>query len=135
MELTQLASSSFPLFNFLGDVTIPITDNYILLRTLHVAGVAALFAALGAILLGGSGKKGSSILHGISLIFILAIGFAMLKKPPMKEYWWMAKLGIWLFIGAAPALSKRNVLPAWLVFVLCLVAAGFAAWIGMTRPF
>lgn len=135
MELTQLASSSLPLFNFLGDVVIPVTKDVFLLRTLHVAGVAALFAALGAIFLGGSSKKSSSILHGISLIFILAIGFAMLKKPPMKEYWWMAKLGIWLFIGAAPALSKRNVLPAWLVFVLCLAAAGFAAWLGMRKPF
>lgn len=109
--------------------------DYILLRTLHVAGVAALFASLGAILLNGSGKKGSSALHGISLIFILLIGFAMLKKPPMGQYWWMVKLGIWLFIGAAPALAKRKVLPGWLVFTLCLVGAGFAAYLGMTKKF
>jgi hypothetical protein len=136
MDSIQLATLSLPLFHFLGDVVIPTpAADPILLRTLHVAGVAALFAALGAILLGGSGKKGSSALHGISLIFILLVGFAMLKKPPMDQYWWMAKLGLWLFIGAAPALSKRNVLPAWLVFVLCLVAAGFAAWLGMRKPF
>jgi hypothetical protein len=109
--------------------------DYTLLRTLHVAGALALFASLGAIFLGGSSKKGASILHGISLLFVLLIGFAMLKKPPMGQSWWMIKLGLWLFIGAAPALSKRKVLPSWLVFTLCLIAAGTAAWLGMRKPF
>jgi len=59
----------------------------------------------------------------------------MLKKPPMGQSWWMIKLGLWLFIGAAPALAKRKVLPAWLVLVLCLVAAGAAAWLGLAKPF
>ncbi len=106
-----------------------------ILKTLHIGGVIALFSSLGAILLGGSGKKGASILHGVSLIFILLIGFAMLKKPPMGEYWWMTKLGLWLFIGAAPALSKRNVLPATVVLVLCIAAAVTAAWLGLRKPF
>ncbi len=136
MDLTSLSSALAPVSQFLGDVTIPTPDfNYIHLRMLHVVGVAALFASLGAILLGGAAKKSASALHGISLIFILLIGFAMLKKPPMGQYWWMVKLGIWLFIGAAPALAKRNVLPSWLVFVLCLAAAGGAAWLGMMKPF
>lgn len=109
--------------------------DLLLLKALHVAGVAAVFASLGAILLGGSGKKGASILHGISLIFVLLIGFAMLKKPPMGQSWWMIKLGLWLFIGAAPSLSKRKVLPSWLVLVLCIAAAGTAAWLGIRKPF
>lgn len=136
MDHSQLFSLSAPLFQYLGDVTIPTPAmNPVMLRTLHVAGVAALFASLGAILLGGAGKKGASALHGISLIFVLLVGFAMLKKPPMGQYWWMVKLGLWLFIGAAPALSKRNVLPGWLTLTLCLVAAGFSAWLGMMKPF
>lgn len=106
-----------------------------LLKTLHLAGVIALFTSLGAILLGGSGKKGASILHGISLILILLVGFAMLKKPPMGQSWWMIKLGMWLFIGAAPALAKRKVLPAPLVLVLCIAAAACAAWLGLAKPF
>ena len=109
-------------------------DPY-LLKTLHLAGVFGLFTSLGATLLAGSGKKGASILHGISLLLILVIGFAMLKKPPMGQSWWMIKLGLWLFIGAAPVLAKRKVLPSSVVLVLCLAAAVTAAWLGLAKPF
>lgn len=106
-----------------------------LLKTLHLAGAFTLFASLGATLLGGSGKKGAAALHGISLLVILLIGFAMLKTPPMHQYWWMVKLGLWLFIGLAPALAKRKVLPAPVVFLLTLLAAIGAAWLGLRKPF
>lgn len=107
----------------------------ILLKTLHLAGVIALFTSLGATLLGGSGKKGASMLHGISLLLILLIGFAMLGKPPMEKYWWMAKLGLWMFLGLAPVLAKRKVLPASIVLILSITAAVTAAWLGLTKPF
>ncbi len=107
----------------------------LLLKTLHIAGALGLFTSLGATLLGGSGKKGASILHGVSLVLILLVGFAMLKKPPMGQYWWMIKLGLWLFIGAAPALAKRKILPGSVVLVLCLAAAATAAWLGLAKPF
>ncbi len=106
-----------------------------ILKTLHLAGVIGLFTSLGATLLAGSGKKAASILHGISLVFILLVGFAMLRKPPMDHYWWMVKIGLWLFIGLAPALAKRRVLPASVVLVLCILAAVTAAWLGLRKPF
>lgn len=106
-----------------------------LLKTLHIAGAFALFASLGATTLGGSQKKSVSALHGISLVFILLIGFAMLKKPPMDQYWWMVKIGLWLFIGLAPALSKKKVLPPMAVFTLTLLAAAAAAYLGLRKPF
>jgi hypothetical protein len=105
------------------------------LKTLHIAGALGLFTSLGATLLGGSGKKGAAILHGISLILILLVGFAMLKKPPMDQSWWMIKLGLWLLIGAAPALAKRKVLPSPVVLILCLAAAAAASWLGLAKPF
>ncbi|MEO5914227.1 MAG: hypothetical protein ABIS50_08345 [Luteolibacter sp.] len=105
------------------------------LVTLHLAGVFALFASLGAITLGSSSKKGAAILHGVSLLLILGVGFAMLQKPPMGQYWWMVKLGLWLFIGAAPALSKRKVLPGPVVLALCIAAGATAAWLGVAKPF
>ena len=111
--------------------------DLLILKTLHLAAVFALFSSLGATMLGGSQKKAASALHGISLLCILLIGFAMLKKPPMDQYWWMAKLGIWLFIGAAPVLSRKKILPPWMVFVLCLAAAAYAAYLGIVirKPF
>ena len=109
--------------------------NLPLLHTLHLIGAFALFASLGAILLGGANRVSASILHGISLLLILGIGFEMLKKPPMGHYWWMAKLGLWLFLGLAPVLAKRKVLPGPVVLVLCLAAAACAAWLGYTKPF
>lgn len=109
--------------------------DYLMLKTLHVAGVIGLFTSLGATLLAGSGKKSASILHGISLLLILLVGFAMLKKPPMSQSWWMIKTGLWLFLALAPVLAKRKVLPAWLVLALSLAAAIAAAWLGLRKPF
>lgn len=111
--------------------------NPLILKTLHIAGVLALFASLGATLLAGDNKhrKGQAILHGISLLVVLLVGFALLKKPPVGQYWWVAKLVIWLFIGAAPALAKRKVLPPVAVFIATLVAAVCAAYFGLARPF
>ncbi len=107
----------------------------IILKTLHLAGVIGLFTSLGATLLGSSGKKGASMLHGISLVLILLVGFAMLKKPPMGQYWWMIKLGLWLFLGVAPVLAKRKVLPGSIVLGLSIAAAVTAAWLGLAKPF
>ncbi len=109
--------------------------NPLFLQVLHLAAVMALFSSLGAIILGETRKKGASILHGISLLLVLLIGFAILKKPPTGQYWWLAKVGIWLFIGAAPALSKRKVLPAAVVLTLCIAAGTAAAYLGIYKPF
>lgn len=109
--------------------------DLILLKTLHLAGVIALFTSLGATLLGGSGKKGASMLHGVSLLLILLMGFAMLGKPPMEKYWWMVKIGLWLFLGVAPVLAKRKVLPASIVLALSIAAAVTAAWLALAKPF
>ncbi len=105
------------------------------LVTLHLAGVFGLFTALGASMLAGSGKKSASILHGISLLLIVGVGFAMLQKPPMDQHWWQVKLAIWLFLGVAPALAKRKVLPSAAVLGLCLAAGVAAAYLGSAKPF
>jgi hypothetical protein len=47
----------------------------------------------------------------------------------------MVKIGIWLFIGLAPALSKKKVLPPFIVLTLTIVAAGAATYLGIYKPF
>ncbi len=106
----------------------------LLLKTLHLAGAFALFTSLGAILLGGSGRKGASMLHGMSLLLILLMGFAMLGKPVFAA-WWVIKLGLWLFLGVAPVLVKRKLLPATTVLALCVGAGILAAWLGLHHGF
>jgi hypothetical protein len=107
----------------------------LLLRIIHLAGVITLFTSIGAVMLAGSNKKGASMLHGISLVIILLAGFAWLKKPPMDQHWWMVKFGIWLFLGVAPLLVKRKILPSWLVLTLCIGGGVTAAWLGVYKPF
>ena len=109
--------------------------DYLTLKALHVAGVIGLFTSFGATILAGSGKKSATMLHGISMVLILLVGFAMLKKPPMDQYWWMAKLVIWLGLGAAPALAKRKVMPTTAVLILSIAVGILAAWLGIRRPF
>lgn len=109
--------------------------NYLLLKILHLAGVFALFSSLGATTLASSSRKAVSILHGVALLIIIIAGFAMLKKPPMGQYWWVAKLVLWIFIGVAPVLAKRNMLPRAVVLMLTIAAAVGAAWLGLAKPF
>lgn len=111
--------------------------NPLVLKTLHLAGALGVFTAMGAIVAGAAGanKKAASILHGVSLLLLLLLGFAMLKKPPMDQKWWMAKLAIWLFLGVAPVLAKRKALPAPVLLGLCLAGGAFAAYLGLAKPF
>jgi hypothetical protein len=111
--------------------------NPLVLKTLHLAGALGVFTAMGAIVAGAGGqhKKAASMLHGISLVLLLLLGFAMLEKPPMDQQWWMVKFAIWLFLGVAPVLAKRKVLPAPALLGLCLAGGAFAAYLGLAKPF
>ena len=108
-----------------------------LLKAVHIAAALGVFAGIGAIVTAADEKnrKLASALHGISLLLILLVGFAMLKKPPMDQHWWQVKLVIWLFLGAAPALAKRKVLPAGALLGICLLAGTAAAYLALAKPF
>ena len=108
-----------------------------LLKTLHVAAALGAFAGVGAIVTAADDKsrKLGGMLHGIFLLVLLLIGFAMLKKPPMDQHWWQVKLVIWLVIGAAPALAKRKVMPPAAILSICVVLGAGAAYLAMAKPF
>lgn len=84
--------------------------NPLVLKVIHIAGALGVFTAMGAILMGAqeSCRKCASMLHGISLLLLLLAGFAMLKKPPMELHFWKVKLVLWLFLGVAPVLARKN---------------------------
>ncbi|MBB5352233.1 hypothetical protein HNR46_002476 [Haloferula luteola] len=106
--------------------------DYNLLKALHILAAFGVFSAVGAACLGGS-RKAAGILHGISLILLILVGFALLQKPPAGQYWWMAKMGLWLILGAAPALTKR--LPKAAVLGIMLACGLAAAYLGLQKPF
>jgi hypothetical protein len=108
-----------------------------LLKTLHLAGAFGVFSALGAIALGAheSQRKVASILHGISLLLLLLVGFALLRKPPMELHYWKIKIVLWLFLGVAPVLSRRKVLPGYALLLLTLAIGILAAYLGLKKPF
>ena len=115
--------------------------NPYLLTTLHLAGALGLFTALGAIINAGSdgAPKWANILHGVSLLVLLLFGLHMLFAPPMKWAanapggWWHAKVVIWLFLGAVPALAKRKVLPAPALLGLVIAAGAGAGFLGLAK--
>lgn len=111
----------------------------LLLKTLHVAGVIALFTSLGAILAGACDdcRKKAMMMHGISLLLIIGVGLHMLFSQHLVKTggWWHAKLVLWLFLGVAPVLAKRNVMPRSVVLILCVAAGITAAWLGIRKPF
>jgi hypothetical protein len=113
--------------------------NPLLYKVIHLAGVIGLFTSFGAILAGTCDRcrKGATILHGVSLLLLLAAGFGLLAKLYQNQFhgWVIAKLVIWVLLGAAPVLAKRKVLPNGAVLVGVLLLGIAAAFLGIMRPF
>lgn len=111
-------------------------DPY-LLKTLHLAGAFGVFTAMGSIALGAqeSQRKVASMLHGISLLLLFLVGFALLRKPPMELHYWKIKIVLWLFLGVAPVLSRRHALPPMALLLLTIAVGVLAAYLGLKKPF
>jgi hypothetical protein len=109
--------------------------SWLYTQALHVLAAFGLFSALGTLLLGrpDAWPKSAAILHGLSWLLLLLVGFALLRKPPMDEYWWMAKLAIWVLLGVAPLLVRRRIAPPLAVLVGCLLLGGFATLLGLAK--
>lgn len=110
-----------------------------LLKTLHIAGALGVFTSIGAIVAASDDKnrKMASALHGISLLLLILVGLHLLFSQQLVKTggWWHAKIVIWLFLGAAPALVKRKVMPSGSVLGICLALGIAAAYLGLAKPF
>jgi len=116
---------------------------YAAYKLLHVVGLILLFLGLGRTLLGSrtdaeNAGKGPAIFHGIALFVMLVGGFGMMARLGIHWPWpnWLiAKLGVWLAIGALPGLVRHERIPrgpAWLVAALLGALAG---WLAIYKPF
>lgn len=109
----------------------------LLFKALHITAAFGIFTGIGMMLVPDSpwARKKGAMIHGIALVISLLLGFALLKKPPMDQHWWMVKMVIWLFLGAVPALIKRQVMPVPAIISLCLAAGFGAAWLGVAHAY
>lgn len=116
---------------------------YEIYKLLHVIGLLLLFLGMGGQLLGADSERGrapkvTTILHGVGLLAMLVGGFGMMARLGVQWPWpgWLiAKLGVWLVIGAFPVAVRRQLVPqgpAWLVVFLL---GALAAWLAIIKPF
>ena len=116
---------------------------YAIYKLLHVIGLMILFLGMGGLLLGvrserGRAPRGSAILYGVGLLAMLVAGFGMMARLGIHWPWpgWLiAKLGVWLTIGALPVLVRRQILPRGPAWLLSAVLGGVAAWLAIIKPF
>lgn len=96
-------------------------------RVIHLSGLILVFLGLGGVLMQTSRdarpSKLAAISHGVGLLAMLVAGFGLLAWREYTFPWpsfIFFKLGIWLLIGATPALIKRKVISpglGWLIVV------------------
>ena len=112
-------------------------------KLLHVIGLMLLFLSLGGMLLGARSAldrapKGTASLHGVGRFVMLVGGFGMMARLGIHWPWpgWLiAKLGVWLTIGALPVLVRRQVLPGGPAWLIAAALGALAAWLAISKPF
>ena len=116
---------------------------YEIYKLLHVVGLLLLFLGMGGQLLGSGAErerapKRTAILHGVGLLAMLVGGFGMMARLGVQWPWpgWLiAKLGVWLAIGALPLGVRHQVLPHHLAWWVAATLGGLAAWLAINKPF
>lgn len=112
-------------------------EAYLLMKTLHVCSIMVLFTAMGSVILSTTPRyfKAASILHGVSLLFILITGFGMIGNPGIGPKFWIPKLIILILIGGSLTLAKRKILHTPVILTIILILGFAAAALGIYKPF
>ena len=116
-------------------------------KWIHLVGLFLVWTALGGAVFHGlnggtrdtnTRRKLIGITHGIGMFVLLLGGFGALAKMGMTQGlpgWVMAKLVVWLLIGAMLPLANRFP-KAGMAFFLALPAVGaIGAWLAIWKPF
>ena len=106
--------------------------SYQFYLVLHFVGIFMILISLGGVSLhiinGGSrefsARKWASMFHGIGLLLALVAGFGLLARLGIHPipFWVYVKMGVWLALGAMPALiyRKKELAKVWWGLILCL---------------
>lgn len=104
-------------------------------KLIHVVGALLLFCGLGGMLAGKGGKL-AGMLHGIGLLVMLVAGIGFAHKSGYGwPGWLLAKIGVWVLLGALPFLVKRGIVGALGALVLALGLGATAVWLAQAKPF
>ena len=116
---------------------------YEIYKLIHVVGLMLLFLGIGGMLLVASsvrerGITRNTILHALGLFAMLLGGFGMMARLGVHWPWpgWLiAKLLVWLTIGALPVIVRRGVVSRGLAWPLAAGLGSIAAWLAINKPF
>jgi hypothetical protein len=121
--------------------------SYSVYKIVHLSGILMVFLSLGGAAMhainGGeknhAWRKPVAITHGLGLLLALVGGFGLLARLGIAHGglpgWVIAKLGIWLILGAllAVLIRKKNLAKSLWIFVIFL--GGVAAYLAGYKPF
>ena len=104
-------------------------------KFIHYIGIFLLLSGIGGIIFAEKDKlKLPVISHGIGLLLILLGGFGMQARLKIGfPDWFIAKIAIWLVLGAALVIAKRRLLPPVATWLMVVILASIAAWLGLTN--
>ena len=114
--------------------------EYYVYKLIHLGGLMLVFMGLGALSLrtpsGAETPRISGVLHGLGMFLILLGGGGMHAKNEAisgAPGWFLAKVGIWVVLGAMPVLIRKGIVPfAWGVSVILGMVA---AYLAVQKPF
>ena len=103
---------------------------------LHLVGAIFLFVGFGGLLSANGNTRTAMKFHGIGLLILLVAGFGMIAKLKLSytALWVLAKMVIWLALGALPVLAKRRALQPGVVVLIAIALGGAAAYLGYLKP-
>lgn len=114
-------------------------------RVIHLVGLLLTFMSLGALIACARAGDGASrsarflavLGHGLGLVIVIVAGMALQAKMKidLQAGWFIAKIGIWLLLGASVVLIKRKpgLSTVWWWLIVALGACGgYLVWF---KPF
>lgn len=119
----------------------PFYMSYEFYKILHLTGLVALFASLGALaVLPADRRRPFMAIHGGAALLMLVAGFGLLARlgimHNLKEagIWVYAKIIIWLLLGAMPVVLKRKPDLATSMLGVAVLLGAAAAFFAIMKP-
>ncbi len=120
--------------------------SYGVYKIIHLLGVFLVLTAIGGVSVyaanGGdkdsnSLRRSLAISHGLGLVLVLIAGFGMLARigGSPASGWVLAKVVIWLLLGAATALPYRARSLGGVLITLVPLLAVLAGYLALNKPF